>query len=149
VEKLADQTLLAKIAVDDKDQDIRKAAVEKLTDQPLLAKIAIDDKDQDIRKAAVRKLTDQVALAKVVTDERDQDIRYAAAGRITDADFLERIPHIPDFPWLSTIIELRRLLAKSTVLPDKVWISLSFDVRYGRYIGDARTVDVGYEAVYI
>ena len=50
--KLGDQNRLAKIARQDKDKNVRRAAVMKLTDQDILAKIAKQDENSRIRKAA-------------------------------------------------------------------------------------------------
>ena len=44
---------MANIAVEEKDNDVRKAAVGRLADQTLLAKIAVKDADDDVRKAAL------------------------------------------------------------------------------------------------
>lgn len=51
------QSLLAKIAVQDEDDTVRRAAVQKLADQALLAKIAVEDKDDSVRRAAEERLT--------------------------------------------------------------------------------------------
>ena len=45
-----------------KDPNVRKAAVQKLTDQSVLAKIAMEDKDESVREAAVQKVTDPTIL---------------------------------------------------------------------------------------
>ena len=45
VRKLTDQTLLAKIAVENKSALTRSTAAEKLTNQVLLEKIAVEDKE--------------------------------------------------------------------------------------------------------
>lgn len=44
VARTTDRTKLAKIALEAKDERVRRAAVEKLTDQALLAKIAMETK---------------------------------------------------------------------------------------------------------
>ena len=43
--------------------ELRLAAAEKITDQALLAKIAIEDDSSEVRAAALKNLTDQSALA--------------------------------------------------------------------------------------
>ena len=94
-ERLSDQSLLVKIALNDSlkwDHCSTRAAVGRLTDQSSLVEIAIDDKYPGLAgKAAVERLTAQAALTKVVVDGKYDNIRYAAAGRITDADALEGI----------------------------------------------------------
>ena len=84
VEKLTDQTLLAKIAVEDKHRWVRVAAVERLTDQTLLAKIAVEDKDWAVRKATVERLTNQTLLTKIAIEDEDRTVRKAASAKVTD-----------------------------------------------------------------
>jgi len=43
----------------------REAAVEKLTDQAVLAKVAVEDESFFVSESAVNKLTDQALLAKM------------------------------------------------------------------------------------
>jgi hypothetical protein len=56
--------------------------VYKLTDQALLAKIAAEDRDSDVREAAVRELTDQVPLAKIAAEDKCGYVRQAAQNRL-------------------------------------------------------------------
>jgi len=105
VELLDDQAMLRRIAVQDKDLDVRRvamskltpeslaqieaeatnarrAAVEALTDQPSLARIAARDRDASVRSAAVARITDQSVLAKVVMEDKDANVRSAAFSRL-------------------------------------------------------------------
>jgi len=91
VQRMTDQRELAKIALEDKDGRVRRAAAEKLTDQALLARIAAEDKDWNVRRADVEKITDQALLAKIAGEEKDRDIRRAVAAKITDQGFLAKI----------------------------------------------------------
>ena len=117
IDKLTDQAVLAKIVVEDKDSEIRVAAIEKLTDQAVLAKIAVEDKsfvrgyaikkltDQGLlekfavdldespvyRSAAVRNLTNQALLAKIAMEDKIDIVREAAVEKLTDQAILERI----------------------------------------------------------
>ena len=92
VEKLTDQALLAKIAVNEENSLVRMAAVYKLTDQALLAKIAVGDNDQYVRSAAVEHLTDQTVLVKIAIEANDigYDVREAFL-HLTDQALLARI----------------------------------------------------------
>jgi hypothetical protein len=47
---------LVKVAIEDKDNDVRLAAVEKLTDQTVLVKVAVEDKDKLVRRTAKDRL---------------------------------------------------------------------------------------------
>ena len=92
VRKLTDQALLAKIAVEDTDHpDVRITAIEKLTDHALLAKIAIKDEDSSVRSAAIEKLTDQALLADLAVEDTDLDVRSTAVSKLTDQALLAKI----------------------------------------------------------
>jgi hypothetical protein len=85
------QAALAKIAQEDKDEDVRKAAVWELTDQSLLAKVAVEAGDRNVRRAAVWKLTDQAALAKIAQEDEGGDVRQAAVDKLIDQELLAKI----------------------------------------------------------
>jgi hypothetical protein len=91
VQQTTDQTKLAKIAVEAKDTDVRKAALNKLTDQALLAKIAVEDEDADVCSAAVEKLTDQALLAKIAMEAKWSTVLSAAMDKLTDQAMLAKI----------------------------------------------------------
>ena len=86
VKLLADQSVLAKIAVEDTDARVRSAATYRLTDQSLLAKIAVEDKDPGVRSAASSKLTDQSLLARIAIEDEDASVRSVAAGELIDEE---------------------------------------------------------------
>ena len=91
--RLSDQALLAKIAVEAEDSDVRHFAFNKLTDQSLLAKLAVDDKHVyafDLQKAAIGKL-DQSALWEVAVTSKYGYVRKAAVERLNDQNMLEQI----------------------------------------------------------
>jgi len=56
--------------------------VEKVTDQALLAKVAVEAGNWEVGTAAVEKLTDQLLLAKVEVEARCWGVRDAAKGRL-------------------------------------------------------------------
>jgi hypothetical protein len=91
VENLTDQTLLAKVAIDEDNgfpdragaKDVGCAAVCRLSDQALLAKVAIECRGSDgIALAAVGNLTDRTVLAKVASEARRPDARRAAFDQL-------------------------------------------------------------------
>ncbi len=53
---------------------MRIAAVERLTDQALLARIALEDTVAYVRRAALLKLTDQAVLLKVALEDMDEEV---------------------------------------------------------------------------
>jgi hypothetical protein len=54
---LTDQTVLARIAIQDPDWLVRLAAVNNLTDQAVLAKVAAEDIEARVRRVARQKIT--------------------------------------------------------------------------------------------
>lgn len=91
VGRLTNQAVLAGVTIEDKDSHIRKTAAKKLTDQAALTKVAIEAKDEDVRKAAFEKLTDETALTKVAIEAEDEDVRKAAIEKLTDQTVLTKI----------------------------------------------------------
>jgi hypothetical protein len=81
---IRDQTMLAKIATEDKVSDVRMAAVKNLMDQDILARIVADDEYPAVRIAAINNLTDQVLLAKIAKDDKDDQIQKAATDRLKE-----------------------------------------------------------------
>lgn len=53
VERVTAQTVLADIAKNDKDIDVREAAVGHVTEQGVLADVAKNDEDYNVREAGV------------------------------------------------------------------------------------------------
>ena len=64
--------------------ELRLAALQKITDQALVAKVAIESKEWKIYEEAARLLTDQAALAEVAIKCRSTEVRRDAAKRLTD-----------------------------------------------------------------
>lgn len=108
----SDQELLAKIAVESNDRQVRRAAVEKLTDPAvlarmgmwvkpeltqqvtdpaLLAEIAVKAKDWAVRRAAVANLTDQPLLAQIASADREIFVRTTAVEKLLDQPALAQI----------------------------------------------------------
>ncbi len=89
--QVADQTLLARLAVEAENPAVRKVAAWKLTDQPVLSKIAVDDNDELVREAAVEKLTDQSLLSKIAVEDNYVFVRAAAVEHLIDQELLSKI----------------------------------------------------------
>jgi hypothetical protein len=88
---LWDQSSLAKIVTEATDAAVRATAAGRLTDQSLLAKAATGDSNAGVRKAVVAKLTDQSLLAKIATSDSDAGVREAAVAKLTDQSLLAKI----------------------------------------------------------
>ena len=73
--------ILALIAKRSRHWKARKAAVEneKLTNRKVLAYVAKNDKDSDVRKAAVRKVTVRSVLVDIAKNDIDSDVCKTAA----------------------------------------------------------------------
>lgn len=82
---------LAKIALNERDENVRDAAVLRLTDKSLLAKIAANDAAAEVRSDAARGLTDQSLLAKIAVDDPDAKVRGVAVFRLTDQSLSAKI----------------------------------------------------------
>jgi hypothetical protein len=85
------QELLEKIAVNDPEDDVRRAATEKLENQELLEKIAVDDPEDDVRRAATKKLENQELLEKIAVYDSDWGVRCAATEKLENQELLEKI----------------------------------------------------------
>lgn len=53
-----------------------------MTDPAVLAKVAEEDREPDVRKAAVKKLRDQAVLAEVAVEDKSTSVREAARSRL-------------------------------------------------------------------
>jgi hypothetical protein len=118
VKKLTDQNEIARAAKEAPWFLTRKAAIEKLADQTILADIAI--KDINVGDTAVERLTDQTELIRVVKNCKDQHICMAAAEKLTDqalAQGLFAILAKNDKDWTVRKAAVNRLTVK-TVLAD-------------------------------
>ncbi|MGC2062407.1 MAG: hypothetical protein WA610_05465, partial [Thermodesulfovibrionales bacterium] len=91
------------------NQAIRRAAVEKLTDQTLLAKLAVEARWLDVRVAAIGKVSDQPLLHQWSEKEPQAAIRQAAVWQISEDGFLlQRLPAESSASVRGTIIETLR-----------------------------------------
>ena len=102
VEKLKDPNLLAYIAKNDMDSDVRMAAVKNLTDTDVLAYVAKNDRDRDVRMEAVERLTSQTldqelydniakkdkVYADIAKNGKDWIVRMIAVEKLTDRALL-------------------------------------------------------------
>ena len=103
MDRITDETTLARIALESQGDQVRERAVERLTEQSvlvrpapllpirLLAQIALEDESPSVRAAAVKKLTDQTLLTKIATEDEDWRVRIAAVRRLTDQAPLTKI----------------------------------------------------------
>jgi hypothetical protein len=64
--------------------EAREGAVANLTDQTLLAKLALEDPVAEVRETAVRKLTDQTLLSKIAVEDKESYVREAAMARFKE-----------------------------------------------------------------
>src|SRR5665213_3869891 len=67
--RLTDQSLLARVAMEDAVYYVRLNAVRELNDQSTLARIAAEDKDKYVQRAAFLKLSDPLLLATLMVDK--------------------------------------------------------------------------------
>lgn len=73
------------------DMALRKAEVVGLKDQSILAHVAAEAREAEIRMSAIERLTDQAALADRALGDAATAVRAAAAERLQDRAALERV----------------------------------------------------------
>lgn len=76
------QSCMTKVVLNDRDADVRRAAVRKLSDETTLSLLAINDRDRDVRQAAVRKISDEKTLVLVAEKDADGSVRSTAKWRL-------------------------------------------------------------------
>ncbi len=89
--KVTDQALLARLARESVNGEVRDAALEKLTRPDLLASLAISAPDDYIRHDAMDKLRQQKWLEQVAVEATDSEIRATAVGCLTNLELLAKI----------------------------------------------------------
>jgi len=94
ISKIADSSLLEKIGVDsDDDHRLIAIANNNLTNQTLLVKIALEDKDPKLRASAIKNinLADQIVLSKIALEDMDEAPRIYAVLKLTNQELLAKI----------------------------------------------------------
>lgn len=99
--ELENQNIIADMAKNDEDPNVRKTAVKKLelNYKNILEEISKNDKERAVQKAAknrlkelelekINELNDQDALAEIAKNEKDGEIRKAAVCRLEDQNTL-------------------------------------------------------------
>jgi len=88
VHKLTDLTMLTEIAKNGKVSEIRIYAADRLIDQTVaqavFADIAKNNKDWEVREAAVRRLTSQALLADIARNDKEDSVRETAEKRLKE-----------------------------------------------------------------
>ena len=80
---MTDQSILADIAKNEKDDYARRQAVQKVTNQLILVNIACNlDECQRVRDAAIMNLNDQSVLADIAKNDDDNYLRQKAGDRL-------------------------------------------------------------------
>ena len=82
VNKITDQNILYKVALEDISYEVKIAAFNKITDLNLINKLAIESKEPKLRLEAVNKITDQNILYKVAFEDKYDNVKVAAMNRL-------------------------------------------------------------------
>jgi hypothetical protein len=90
VNKITDQNILFKIALEDINNEVKMAAFNKINDQNLINKTAIESSDKGLRLLAVNKISDQNILFKIALDDINNEVKVSAFNKITDQNLTER-----------------------------------------------------------
>ncbi|WP_028315104.1 hypothetical protein [Desulfatibacillum aliphaticivorans] len=91
VRKLASQPTLETIALKDPSGFVREIAVAKLVDQALLGRIALEDENSSVQKAAVEALAEQELLAEIAILLDASRVPSLAVEKLTDQALLEKV----------------------------------------------------------
>lgn len=81
VNKITDQNILFKLALEDNSFAVKMEAFNKITDQKLINRLAIEGKEPILRLEATNKITDQNILYKVALEDI-YEIKVAAMNRL-------------------------------------------------------------------
>lgn len=86
IAQITDQNRLAKLAVEDLDKLARRTAAHVLADQPLLAKVAGESDDAEVRNIAAERITgeDQPSLIKLIETMEHAEIRNKVVPKVQD-----------------------------------------------------------------
>ncbi len=103
VKRLKDQTLLIKVALEDKDRSVRHASILKIKDQKILTQISLKDKSWNNRNEAIGKLKDVQVLTKISEEDPNSMVRKKAENIITEIH-IQEISQTNDTKKLITII---------------------------------------------
>ena len=168
-EVVTDQTVLAVVAVEDEDGDVRLAAVEKLTDQDLLAGIvmgqyvgervreaAVDElTDYGVlakvtlartagSRAAARKLPDEAALATLASTTEDADIRDSIERLLQVFAAIDGVPGLHKYRLMAHVLGVAGALAHPTIASEVEIASIrtQWDPISGYYTGRPAPGDV-------
>jgi len=91
VNKITDQNILYKVALEDISYEVKIAAFNKITDLNLINRLAIESKEPKFRLEAVNKITDQNILYKVALEDINYEVKIAAFNKITDFNLINRL----------------------------------------------------------
>lgn len=83
MEKIADQTLLHRIAKHAAESFVRHETVRRLQDQKVIASIAKNDKNWEVRRIAVRKMSGQGELLDIAINDKEYEVRSEAKLKLT------------------------------------------------------------------
>jgi glyceraldehyde-3-phosphate dehydrogenase/erythrose-4-phosphate dehydrogenase len=121
VKKLTDQSVLADFAKNDKAYNVRIAVVSKLTDQSLLADIAKNDENYNVRIAVVSKLTDQSLLADIAKNDKNSNVCEAAVNKLTDQSLLADFAKNGNYYFRTVAINKITSQQELTLIANNIW----------------------------
>ncbi len=79
---------LSNTLINDKSKTLRLKYVSRLEDQSILAKFAAYDSDEDIRREAIRRINDGSHLYNIVLNDSSEDFRLLALQKVSNFDIL-------------------------------------------------------------
>jgi len=91
VEKLTDQSVLKKVALNDSHKIVRRTAVGNITNQPFLKEVALNDSHLDVCLVSVNNITDQSFLKEIALKASHIDVCLFAVRKITEQSILAEL----------------------------------------------------------
>ena len=85
------EDVLADIARNDSDWQVRREAVKSISDKNVLADVARNDSNWNVRTAAVKKIYDEDVLTNIARNDPHEHVRLIATEKIYDEDVLTNI----------------------------------------------------------
>ena len=104
LKNITDQNILADIALNDNNKNVRLAAVRRITDQNILKNIVLKTANMSVRDVALNKITDQNILYEIAVNTTSISLSLSAVRKITDQNMLKNIVLETKYRLLSDIV---------------------------------------------
>ena len=90
---LKDENILTEIAIKEREKKISCFAFKKISDMALIEEISLNASSSFVRYNAAKKVSDEEVLVKIALEDKDAKIRFEAIEKIDDQDALVSIAY--------------------------------------------------------